>query len=152
MKKPYISAFIFMMVVLITAFSARYLWSHVFNNNAPDDIGVDLHTYIHDQLQIDEGRIGQLEEIETRYGEQKQALEQSIRQLNAELADAMLATDTYTEEVQEIINKIHVAMGELQQVTVEHLFELQGILEEEQKERFRQMVTNALYQNAQQEN
>ena len=66
---------------------------------------------------------------------------------NMELADAISRDKSYSKDVQNSVDKIHNAMGEMQKTTLEHLFEMQNILDEKQNEKLIDMITNSLYDN-----
>lgn len=154
MQKPYISASLLMIIVLVTGFTALYIGQRYFTNgqDRADQSNVDMHSFFHDQLGIEGEPNAQLAEIEHRYNDRRQDLEVIIREANRELADVIMNTSTYSPEVQQVIDKIHTAMGQLQKATVEHLFEMRTVLTDEQNQRFQQLITDALYENAEAEN
>ena len=68
---------------------------------------------------------------------------------NAELARAMQESGRYGPEVQTAVDHFHDAMGDLQNETVLHIFEMRSLLTPEQAARFDQRVGEALTQDAQ---
>ena len=64
-----------------------------------------------------------------------------------ELANNIGEDRSYSENVQKSVDKIHKAMGGLQKLTLEHLFEMRPILSDEQNQKLEQMITDALYEN-----
>ena len=86
----------------------------------------------------------ELEQIEHRFAARKAELEQKLRAANLALAGAMEADKSYSPAVQAAIDDFHTAMGELQKVTIEHVFEMREILTEEQAIVFDAEVVRAL--------
>ena len=149
MKKRYINAFSLVLIVLLVAFGAMFM-SHHYMNMSHDFMGHagDTHSYLHSKLGITAEQEKQLQEIETTYQKRKLRLEETIRLTNMELADAIKKNPSFTPEVQQAVDKIHMAMGELQKASLEHLFQMQPILTPQQNEKLKNLMTDALYDNA----
>lgn len=147
MKKRYINASVFLLILLSAAFGGLYIGQHFIGQ--PRDHHADSggwHQILHDKLHITPEQDAKLEEIEKRYRQRRQYLEEHLRLANMELADAIKADKAYSTRVQAATDKIHMAMGELQKATLEHLFEMRPILTDEQNLKLEQMVTDALYE------
>ena len=108
-----------------------------------------MHSYFHDRLDITSEQEKKLADIERRYRQSRQLLEETMRLANMELADAIKKHQSYSPEVQQSVDKIHKAMGGLQKTALEHLFEMQTVLTHKQNEKLNQLITDALYENAQ---
>jgi nickel and cobalt resistance protein CnrR len=149
MKKRYINALSLILIVLVVAFGAMYM-SHHYMNMSHDFMGHsgDTHNYLHHELGITKDQEKQLQEIEANYQKRKLHLEETIRLANMELADAIKKNPSFTPEVQQAVDKIHQAMGELQKASLEHLFQMQPILSPQQNEKLKNLMTDALYDNA----
>ncbi len=148
MKRRYINAAVFLLIVLVTAFGGLYLGQYFMH--APDthytgDSG-NWHRILHDKLHITTEQDAKLTDIEKRYRQRRQYLEEQLRLANMELAEAIKADKSLSPRVQAATDKIHHAMGELQKATLEHLFEMRPILADEQNRKLEQMVTDALYE------
>lgn len=149
MKKLYINATVFLLILLATAFGGLYLGQHFMQTpqmHHTRDSG-SWHQLLHDKLHITREQEIKLSDIEKNYRQRRQYLEEQMRLANMELADAIKADKSFSPKVQAATDKIHHAMGELQKTTLEHLFEMQPILTDEQNRKLGQMVTNALYEN-----
>lgn len=147
MKKRYINAAAFLLIVLATAFGGLYLGQHLIGQ--PRDHHADSagwHRILHEKLQITAEQATKLSDVEKNYQQRRQYLEEHLRLANMELADAIKADKAYSPRVQAATDKIHMAMGELQKATLEHLFEMRPILTDEQNRKLEQMVTDALYE------
>jgi Spy/CpxP family protein refolding chaperone len=149
MKKRYVNATFFILIVLATAFGGLYLGQSAMQDNHvhQNSESADWHQLLHKKLQISAEQDAQLSEIEKHYRQQKQYLEEQMRLANMELAEAIKADKSFSPKVQAATDKIHHVMGGLQKTTLEHLFEMQPILTDEQNRKLEQMITDALYEN-----
>ncbi len=149
MKKRYINALSLIVIVLLVAFGAMYASQH-YMNMQHDFVGHsgDTHNYLHSKLGITREQDTKLQEIEANYQKRKLYLEETIRLANMELADAIKKNPSFSPEVQQAVDKIHQAMGELQKASLEHLFQMQPILSPQQNEKLKNLMTDALYDNA----
>lgn len=149
MNRRYINATLFIVIVLAVAFGGLYLGQHFMqrpHEHHARDSG-SWHHVLHDKLHITQEQEAKLVDIEKRYLQRRQYLEEQMRLANMELADAIKADKSFSPKVQAATDKIHHAMGELQKSTLEHLFEMRPILTDEQNRKLEQMVTDALYEN-----
>ncbi|HBL93800.1 MAG TPA: heavy metal resistance protein [Hyphomonas sp.] len=110
----------------------------------PPKTASTLHDLVHHDLELTDEQNAALEVIERRFATRKAELEADLRQANRALAEAMEADKTYSPAVQAAIDEFHTAMGELQKVTIEHVFEMREILTEEQAIVFDAEVVRAL--------
>ena len=72
------------------------------------------------------------------------ALEAKLAQANAELASAMATEHQYGPRVAAAVDHAHMAMGDLQKATLEHVFAMRAVLRSEQAKRFDKAVDKAL--------
>lgn len=112
--------------------------------NQPGNL--DAHAWIHSQLGLTETQEKEIEPIEHRYHEQSRTLEAKMRNANKELAAAILADGQDSQRVQDAIAKIHLAMGELQGVTIGHVFAMKKALTPAQYDKLLHMTADALGQ------
>jgi Spy/CpxP family protein refolding chaperone len=104
----------------------------------------DAHNWIHSQLHLTDSQEKALEPIEARYHDKSKVLEEQMRSGNAELAKAILASGQDSAEVRAAIEKIHMAMGELQNITIGHVFEMRTVLTSEQYNKLLHLTADAL--------
>ena len=112
--------------------------------NHPESL--DDHTWIHSHLGLTEAQEKEIEPIEHHYHEQCLVLEAKMRDANKELAAAILADGQDSQRVQDAIAKIHLAMGELQSVTIGHVFAMKKALTPAQYDKLLHMTADALGQ------
>lgn len=104
----------------------------------------ELHSLLHERLELDAGQRARLDEIERRFAVRRKALEFELRADNARLADAIEAEHGNGPQVRAAVDKSHQAMGELQKETLAHLFAMRQILRPDQAAKFDRVVVRAL--------
>lgn len=107
-----------------------------------------LHELLHDELDLDETQLAQIEELETRFAIRRRALELELRTDNARLAAAIQAEHGYGPRVTSEIDRSHHAMGQLQKETLSHIFAMRAVLRPNQAEKFDRAVVKALTADA----
>lgn len=139
-------AAIFLLFFLISGFAGLYLGQNYlhFDGWKSEANSDHWHLISHEKLKITPQQEKDLSAIENRFYEQRKAIEKQINSANQELAKAITDDKFFSKKVQEATNKIHQSMGELQNLTIQHLFEMRPILTEEQYKKLEQMVTDAL--------
>ena len=104
----------------------------------------DAHMWIHEHLDISREQDLALADIERRYAQQRDRLLGVIRQANSKLADAILGDRSFSPQVVSAVETIHHAQGELQRVTLEHVFEMQEILTPQQYDKLLELTASSL--------
>lgn len=115
----------------------------------PPPVESELHSLLHDGLKLDPQQQRRIREIERQYELRRQALELELRSDNASLASAIEAEHGYGPQVAGAVDASHRAMGELQKVTLEHIFAMRGVLRPDQAAKFDAAVTKALTEKPQ---
>ena len=104
----------------------------------------ELHALLHDQLNLDPAQHAKLDALEGQFAMRRKALELEMRADNAKLASAIEAEHGYGPQVSSAIDQSHMAMGELQKETLEHIFAMRGLLRADQAAKFDGAVVKAL--------
>lgn len=110
----------------------------------PAPVESELHQVLHEDLRLDSGQEQRIEAIERQYALRRQALELELRSDNAKLASAIEAEHGYGPQVAGAVDASHKAMGEMQKVTLEHIFAMRSVLRPDQAARFDAAVVKAL--------
>jgi nickel and cobalt resistance protein CnrR len=103
-----------------------------------------LHDLIHKDLVLSDVQEQSLEVVERKFAAHKKELEARLRAANLALADAIETDKANSPAVQAAIDDFHEAMGGLQKLTIEHVFEMREILDEEQAKAFDKEIVRAL--------
>ena len=104
----------------------------------------ELHALLHRQLDLTADQHARLDKIEHDFAVRRKALELGMRSDNARLAEAIAAEHGYGPRVSAAIDHSHMLMGDLQKVTLEHIFAMRAMLRPEQQARFDEAVVKAL--------
>lgn len=107
-------------------------------------VPADYHAWIHKELAMTAEQERRMEPFERRYEETSRHLTEVIRLANQELGLAISEDRSNSPRVQDAVRRIHEAMGELQQATLMHIFEMKEVLEPEQYERLIELTREAL--------
>lgn len=131
--------------VLVAAVAAlSSLLTVWFLSDKGDSVPKDYHAWIHQELAMTEEQEERLAPSERRYEETRRHLTEVIRFANQELALAISEDRENSPRVQAAVERIHTAMGELQQATLLHIFEMKEVLEPDQYDRLLELTRQAL--------
>ena len=129
-------------VVAAAAGTANFVTSQLFSRGAPGL--VSEHIQIHQKLGLTQEQEKRLEPIEQRFAQQKEELLRSIRQANGQLAKAIRDDKSNSSEITTAVAAIHAAQGELQKITLDHVFEMKAVLQPEQYQKLLDLTAQAL--------
>lgn len=129
---------------LVAAIAAVATWvteAGLRRTRAPED----AHAWGHRQLDITPAQEQAIEAVEQRFALRKRDLMERIRLANMELGQAMLDAKAQSPQVATAIRSIHAAQAELQQATIDHVFEMRSALRPDQYDKLLNLTANALY-------
>ena len=129
-------------VVAAAAVTANFVTSQLFSRGAPGL--VSAHIQIHQKLGLTPEQERRLEPIEQRFAQQKEELLRSIRQANGQLAKAIRDDKSNSSEITTAVAAIHAAQGELQKITLDHVFEMKAVLQPKQYQKLLDLTAQAL--------
>ena len=135
-------------ILLALALAAGWLGSYCASYWSQRNVEThSIHSFVHDELDLTDSQLVQLEKLEANFTVKQKSLELSLRAANADLAAAMEAEHEYGPKVSLAIETVHEKMGALQKATVEHIFNMRRLLTDEQQKAFDARVGNALTAN-----
>ncbi len=135
---------VFFSFLLVATVTTGFFVGEYFQKDIPKNLGVN-HLGFHKMLHLTPDQLTQLAPIEKKYAQQKEYYENQIRLANIELGDMMKTETAYTPEVQAVVRKTHMAMGQLQRITLIHFFEMRAILNDKQARMLGKYVADALH-------
>jgi nickel and cobalt resistance protein CnrR len=112
----------------------------------PHHSGAELHAVMHDELDLDHAQERSLAALEHDFKERRAGLEARLKADNARLAEAIAVEHQYGPRVSAAVDATHMAMGDLQKATLEHVFAMRAILRPEQQAKFDAAVAESLAQ------
>nr|WP_310522695.1 periplasmic heavy metal sensor [Polymorphobacter sp.] len=111
---------------------------------APSPPPVELHDFLHNQLDLDASQRARLEALEAGFAVRKRTLESQLQANNAALARAIDLEHGEGPEVTAAVDRSHHVMGELQKATLAHIFAMRALLRPGQAAKFDAAVMRAL--------
>jgi Spy/CpxP family protein refolding chaperone len=143
MKNP-LQLVAMLVIVALVAAAACYVSARIFGPLRRSQ--VSGHEWIHKQLGLTPGEQKALEPVETKFAQRKRTLMREIRSANKELAEAIKQDQEDSPRVSAVVERIHHAQGELQEATLEHVFEMKGVLTPEQYRKLLNLTADELNQ------
>ena len=129
------------LVAFLVALGALWIGQKL-RADAPDESRI--HVLLHGELDLDGRQRTRIGALERGFEADRHRLEGELRAANAELAGAIAREHAYGPAVEKAVDRSHVAMGELQKATLQHVFAMRAVLRPEQTARFDKAVAQAL--------
>jgi Spy/CpxP family protein refolding chaperone len=132
-------------MLALTVIAAGFAgWAGVQVGLSKTGADADLDTVIHHDLKLTSQQEEQIGALEREFGAQRTALQAEMRAANRELANAITKEHAYTSNARRAVERLHAAMGQLQERTVEHVLAMRAILTPAQAQEFDVKVAKAL--------
>ncbi len=141
-----IKRIIFFLLFLLLIIAIGFGIGEYFSKNYAKNMAVS-HQHFHEMLNFTPDQVDKLIPIEKKYAEQKALYENQIRQANMELGEIMKKEKAYTPKVKAAVDKVHVAMGHLQEITLIHFFDMRVLLDKRQRRVLDDYVTDAMHEH-----
>lgn len=138
LKAIWRSALVMAAVAGLAGAGGVYAGFALFAPSAPQRGSLDV--IVHRQIDLSPDQEVRIHAIEVTYAERRLALETDMRSTTREIADAIAEDSAYTDRVKRGVSAFHVAMGELQEATILHVFEMRSVLTPSQQEEFDAIV------------
>lgn len=132
----------FLLLVAIISVSACLLTGHWLGR---DTRSLNEHEWVHDQLGLTPEQEKAIDILEQRFEARRLDLIERITLANRELAEAMMESKGPSNRVAAAVRKIHDAQAELQQATIDHVFDMKRDLRPEQYDKLLNLTADALY-------
>jgi Spy/CpxP family protein refolding chaperone len=142
MRSPTRTFFVMLLVTVVAAGLAGWAGVQVGLGKAAGE--ADLDTVIHRDLQLTQQQEERIRVLEQEFIAQRDALQAEMRAANRELANAITQEHAYTPNARRAVARLHAAMSQLQERTVEHVLAMRAILTPGQAQEFDAKVAKAL--------
>lgn len=136
-------------VVAFVAALAGVLAGRAIGGRAAGAHGSELHTLLHDHMQLTPEQMRQLDALEAGFATRRSTLQAQMRADNARLAQAIAAEQDDGPRVAAAVDACHHTMGALQKATLAHVFAMRRLLRPDQTPAFDRAVARALTHPAQ---
>jgi nickel and cobalt resistance protein CnrR len=141
MKKPFQLLAVLVVVALVAVGACAVTFSFFVSFGSKN---VPSHEWIHKQLNLTPEQKKALEPFEAQFQQRKRELWSQIESANSQLAQAIKEDQGYSPRVSAAIDKIHHAQGELQEVSLQHVFAMRAMLTPEQYKKLLNLTAEAL--------
>ena len=136
------ASLLFLLLIFVVAAVASWLTSACCCRIKPSH--QDAHNWIHTQLGLTPQQDAGLDVIEKRFHEKRRTFVREMALANQELAEAIRSEGKDSVRVNAAIGKIHSNMGELQMLTIRHVFEMKEVLSPDQYKKLLNFTADAL--------
>jgi len=140
--------FILMIVVCSVLMGIWFGQNTLTKEEGSDKSDKYMHSMLHEQLKVTDIQDKQLANIEKKFNRLIMLYQGQIKTANMELANTIKVESYDSPKIKTIIHKIHTAMGKLQALSLEHLTQMQNVLNKKQKTILKELVIKQLYKNA----
>ncbi len=134
-------------VVFVACLGGSYLGIGLSRGHSSEFVthsGGATHAELHQAIVLTPQQEEKLIPLEAKAKKREDELRSSLNAANADLARVLANERSYSPEVEKAVEKIHKAMAKLQKATLEHLFEMEGILTSEQYDQLLQLAGESL--------
>jgi Spy/CpxP family protein refolding chaperone len=134
---------LFFIAVIVVAAGAA-LGTRALMDRQQDHADDTMHRWLHDKLDLTAAQREDLHQIELKYADEERQLRSRLDEANRALARVIREDSSYTPRVGAAVEEVHMRMGELQKLSIAHLFEMRAHLTDEQNERLLHLAEMAL--------
>lgn len=104
------------------------------------------HDWLHEALNLTEREKASIDAFEGEYRNQRDLLHKEFNSRILELREILVANDRYVPEVNAAIHRIHETHGKLQELSIQHYYDMLNVLPDDKQEKLRQLAVKALSQ------
>ncbi|MGC6455120.1 MAG: Spy/CpxP family protein refolding chaperone [Coraliomargaritaceae bacterium] len=102
------------------------------------------HEWLHRQLELSDDEAAAVDALEPDYRSQRTALEQQFQQRIQTLRGLILNSRELSPEVRHAIHELHLVHGQLQELSIQHYYEMLETLPPEKQGRLQEIAVKAL--------
>ncbi|MGB0370885.1 MAG: periplasmic heavy metal sensor [Opitutales bacterium] len=111
-------------------------WSHHDGENG--------HHWLHTTLELSAAEAAAVDAVEPAYRTQKSALQAQFDAKTEALRKLILESDELTAELKHAIHELHIVHGQLQELSIQHYYDMMDALPEDKQVRLREIAVKAL--------
>ena len=140
---PMRNAFLLIVLSLLVGLAGVWIGKTLF---IPHPVASsDLHTEIHHSLQLSPDQQQHIHLLEREFAKRKAVLENQLKSANGSIADAIAKDHKLSADVTEAGEQYLIILGELQRETLQHIFKMRDVLDEDQAIEFDSIVIRSLH-------
>jgi len=104
----------------------------------------DGHQWLHQELDLTPEEIKAIDSFEPEYQQERAALQDQFQAKIEELRQVIIRSDTFSEEVKATIHELHIIHGQLQELSIQHYYQMMHILPADKQARLQAIAAKAL--------
>lgn len=104
------------------------------------------HHWLHEALNLTEHEQSAIDAFEGDYRVERDRLVNKFNSRVGDLRQILVSTDKYVPEVDVAIHQLHEVHGALQELSIQHYYDMLSVLPPEKQEKLRQLAVQALSQ------
>jgi hypothetical protein len=135
---------VFFAAIIVIAGGAALGTRALIEHREEDHSDDTMHRWLHDKLDLTPEQVRSLEQLEVKFADDEKRLRTKLDEANRALAKAMVEDKAYTPRVTLAVEQVHHWMGELQKLSIAHLFDMRSHLTPEQNEKLLHYAEMAL--------
>lgn len=102
------------------------------------------HDWLHQELGLTDAEAARVDAFEAKYRGQRAELLEQFNQKIAELAELLRTNDSLSSEVTHAVHDLHQVHGELQNLSIQHYYEMLSVLPPDKQTKLRDIAVEAL--------
>lgn len=136
----------FFAAVVIVAALSSYLTLRLVDHSSTLKQTESAHQWLHEKLRITPAQHSALAPIEEHFAKQQNRYSTNLLEAKRHLAYIMSEDKAYTPRVAAAVDQVHRCMGDLQNASIEHVFEMRTVLTPSQGEQLLEFARKSLEQ------
>ena len=136
------------LAIITVCISVSFVTRHWFSKSQ-DDWNHDMthgHQWLHETLNLTEKEAAAIDAFEGDYRSERERLVKEFDSRVGDLRQILVSTDQYVPEVDAAIHRLHEVHGELQELSIQHYYDMLNVLPPEKQDKLRQLAVKALSQ------
>jgi len=138
MRTTILFFFVVIGVAAISALATRHF------TEPPAHTPHSMHEWLHEELNLTEEQSASLTRLEEQFATKEAGVRTAFNDANRHLATVIREEGAFTPRVGAAVEEVHRQMGELQKLSISHLFEMTTVLDPEQNEKLMGYAEKAL--------
>jgi Spy/CpxP family protein refolding chaperone len=102
------------------------------------------HKWLHQELNLSETEAALIDALEPAYREERAKLQGDFQERILALRDLIVGSDKLKPEVRHAIHELHIVHGRLQELSINHYYEMMNALPADKQKRLKEIAVQAL--------
>ncbi|WP_269541656.1 Spy/CpxP family protein refolding chaperone [Cerasicoccus fimbriatus] len=104
----------------------------------------DGHQWLHHELNLTPEELAAINTFEPDYRNERAKLQHQFQSKIEQLRQEIVSSDEFSNEARVIIHELHIIHGQLQELSIQHYYQMMSVLPPEKQSRLRDIAAKAL--------